>query len=145
MLNKVQLIGYLGAAPEIFSISEGKYKYVANFNLATSETWRDKAGERQEKTEWHSIVIYGKLAEVAGEYLKKGSLVFLEGKIQTRSWEKDGVTHYKTEIIADNMKMLPNGKNSAQEPVDSPVPAPVAKRGNVASNAQRPAFVHEPF
>ena len=141
MLNRVQLIGYLGAAPEIRSLSEGKY--VANFNLATSETWKDKSGERQEKTEWHPIVIYGKLAEVAGEYLKKGSLVYLEGKMQTRSWEKDGATHYKTEVIADNMKMLPNGKNSAQEPVDSPAPA--AKRGNVASNAQRPAFVHEPF
>ena len=140
MLNSVQLMGYLGSEPEVRSMSEGKY--VASFSLATSESWKDKAGERQEKTEWHSVVIYGKLAEIAGDYLKKGSLVYLSGKIQTRSWEKDEVTHYKTEIIADNMKMLPNGKGAAQEPVDSPA----QKRGDVASKSPRKlTFEPDPF
>ncbi len=107
MLNKVQLIGFLGIDPEIRYTQEGEA--VARTRIATSETWK-KNGEKQEKTEWHQIVFFGKLAEVVGEYLKKGSLAYVEGRLQTRSWDKNGETRYTTEIIADSMKMLPNGK-----------------------------------
>ena len=107
MLNKVQLIGFLGANPEIRYTQEGDA--VARTRIATSETWK-KNGEKQERTEWHQIVFFGKLAEVVGEYLKKGSLAYVEGRLQTRSFDKDGETRYMTEIVADSMKMLPNGK-----------------------------------
>lgn len=109
MLNRVQLIGYLGFDPEIRYTKEGEA--VANARIATSETWK-KNGERKEKTEWHQIVFFGKLAEIVGEYLKKGSLAYIEGRLQTRSWEKDGETRYTTEIVADSMKILPSGKKS---------------------------------
>jgi single-strand DNA-binding protein len=79
---------------------------VCNFSIATTENWKDKQGVKQEKTEWHNIVMYRKLAEIAGEYLKKGRPVYIEGRLQTRKWEKDGVTRYTTEIIGDNMQML---------------------------------------
>lgn len=107
MLNKVQLIGFLGTNPEIRYTQEGDA--VARTRIATSETWK-KNGEKQERTEWHQIVFFGKLAEVVGEYLKKGSLAYIEGRLQTRSFDKDGETRYMTEIVADSMKMLPNGK-----------------------------------
>lgn len=107
MLNKVQLIGFLGIDPEIRYTQEGEA--VARTRIATSETWK-KNGEKQEKTEWHQIVFFGKLAEVVGEYLKKGSLAYVEGRLQTRSWDKNGETRYTTEVVADSMKMLPNGK-----------------------------------
>lgn len=107
MLNKVQLIGFLGTNPEIRYTQEGDA--VARTRIATSETWK-KNGEKQERTEWHQIVFFGKLAEVVGEYLKKGSLAYVEGRLQTRSFDKDGETRYMTEIVADSMKMLPNGK-----------------------------------
>lgn len=107
MLNKVQLIGYLGANPEIRYTQEGNA--IAHARIATSEIWK-KNGEKQEKTEWHQIVFFGKLAEIVGEHLKKGSLAYVEGRLQTRSWDKDGETRYTTEIVADGMKMLPNGK-----------------------------------
>lgn len=104
MLNKVHLIGHLGGDPELRYTQEGEA--VARVRLATSETWK-KDGKRQEKTEWHNIVFFGKLAETAGEYLKKGSLVYVEGKLHTRQWEKDGENRYTTEIVADGMKILP--------------------------------------
>ncbi len=120
MLNKVQLMGFLGADPDIRYTTD--QKPIAKFSLATSESWK-KDGEKQEKTEWHNIVMYGKLAEIAGDYLKKGSLVHLEGAIKTRSWDKDGETRYITEIVADSLKMLPNGKShSAQDASSAPVP-----------------------
>jgi len=109
MLNRVQLIGYLGSDPEIRYTKEREA--IANARIATSETWK-KNGEKQEKTEWHQIVFFGKLAEIVGEYLKKGSLAYIEGRLQTRSWDKDGETRYTTEIVADNMRMLPSGKKS---------------------------------
>lgn len=109
-VNKVTLIGSLGRDPETRYMPNGEA--VTNFSIATSDTWKDKAGERQEKTEWHNIVMYRKLAEIAGEYLKKGSQVYVEGRLQTRKWQtKEGQDRYSTEIIANEMKML-GGKNN---------------------------------
>ena len=103
-VNKVILVGSLGKDPEVRFMPNGEA--IANFSIATTESWKDKAGAKQEKTEWHNIVMYRKLAEIAGEYLKKGRPVYIEGRLQTRKWEKDGVTRYSTEIIGDNMQML---------------------------------------
>jgi single-strand DNA-binding protein len=105
-LNKVTLIGYLGHNPEIRYTASGDP--VAHVTLATTETWKDKAtGEKKEATEWHRIVLYRKLAEIVGQYLKKGSHVYIEGRLQTRKWTaKDGTDRYTTEIIADDMRML---------------------------------------
>lgn len=103
-LNKVQLIGNLGRDPEIRYMPNGDA--VANFSIATSENWKDKSGVKQERTEWHNIVAYRKLAEIIGQYVKSGSSIYIEGKLQTRKWEKDGITRYSTEIIADEMQML---------------------------------------
>ena len=109
-VNKVILVGNTGRDPEVRYMPNGEA--VANFSIATTENWKDKAGVKQEKTEWHNIVMYRKLAEIAGEYLKKGKPVYIEGKLQTRKWEKDGVTRYSTEIIADSMQLLGNKDNS---------------------------------
>lgn len=104
-VNRVIIIGRLGKDPEIRFTNDGKA--VANFSVATSEEWKDKnTGEKRENTEWHRIVAFGRLAEICGEYLRKGQQVYIEGRLQTRSWEKDGVTHYTTEIVASNMQML---------------------------------------
>ena len=103
-VNKVILVGNLGRDPEVRYMPNGEA--VANFSIATTENWKDKSGVKQEKTEWHNIVMYRKLAEIAGEYLKKGRPVYIEGRLQTRKWEKEGVTRYTTEIIADQMQML---------------------------------------
>ena len=105
MVNKVILIGRLGKDPEVRYTPDGTM--VTNFNLATDEQRKDKNGEKIQRTEWHKIVTWGKLAEICGNYLVKGKLVFVEGRIQTRSWEdKEGVKRYTTEIIASNMQML---------------------------------------
>jgi single-strand DNA-binding protein len=105
MVNKAILIGRLGKDPEVRYTPDGAM--VTNFNLATDEQWKDKNGEKVQKTEWHKIVTFGKLAEICGNYLVKGKLVFIEGRIQTRSWEdKDGVKRFTTEIVAGNMQML---------------------------------------
>jgi single-strand DNA-binding protein len=111
-VNKVILIGRLGKDPETRYMPNGEA--VTNAALATSENWKDKSGEKQEKTEWHNLVFYRRLAEIAGEYLKKGSQVYIEGKLQTRKWEKDGVTRYSTEIIVNEMTML-GGKSDKPE------------------------------
>ena len=108
-VNKVILVGNLGRDPEVRFMPNGEA--VCNFSIATTENWKDKSGVKQEKTEWHNIVMYRKLAEIAGEYLKKGRPVYVEGRLQTRKWEKDGVTRYSTEIVADSMQML-GGKDS---------------------------------
>jgi single-strand DNA-binding protein len=109
-MNKAILIGNLGKNPEI-SHSEGGTT-IAKFSIATTEKWTDKSSkERQSRTEWHRITVFGKLAEICGEYLHKGKQVCIEGRIQTLSWEKNGITRYSTEIIASNMEML-GGKKS---------------------------------
>ena len=119
MLNKVVLIGRLGRDPEVRYMPNGEA--VCNFSIATSESWKDKNGQRQEATEWHNVTMYRKLAEIAGQYLKKGSQVYLEGKIQSRKYQgKDGIECTAYEIIANEMKML--GGN-AQTPAQKPQPA----------------------
>jgi single-strand DNA-binding protein len=104
-INKVMLIGNLGKDPDIRYMPNGEA--VANITLATSETWKDKTGAKQEKTEWHRVTFYRKLAEIVGEYLKKGSSVYVEGRLETRKWtDKAGADRYTTEIIANEMRML---------------------------------------
>jgi len=104
-VNKVVLVGHLGGDPETRFTPSGTA--VANFNIATNESWKDANGELQDKTEWHRCVMFGKSAELAGELLKKGQLVYMEGKLQTRNWEdKDGIKRYTTEVVCDMFTML---------------------------------------
>ncbi len=104
-VNKVILVGNLGRDPETRYMPDGGA--ITNISIATTSTWKDKSGEKQEATEWHRVAFFGKLAEIAGEYLKKGSQVYVEGKLKTRKWQdKDGVDKYTTEVIADAMQML---------------------------------------
>lgn len=104
-VNKVILIGRLGKDPETRFTPSGKA--VTNFSMATSESWKDAGGERQEKTDWHKVQIWGPLAEISAKYLSKGKLVYIEGRLQTRSWDdKDGSKRYSTEIVANQMQIL---------------------------------------
>jgi single-strand DNA-binding protein len=104
-VNKVILVGRLGKDPEVRNLDNGAV--VANFTIATSESYKDKTtGEKKEVTEWHNIVLWRGLAEISQKYLHKGDMVYVEGKLRTRSWEKEGITRYTTEIVADNMTML---------------------------------------
>jgi len=118
-VNKVMLLGNLGRDPEVRTFPNGDS--VCNFSIATSTSWKDKAsGEKKEKTEWHNIVMYRKLAEIAGEYLKKGSSVFVEGSLQTRKWQtKEGQDRYTTEVAADTMQMLGGKENRNSAPRSS--------------------------
>lgn len=121
-VNKVTIIGNLGKDPELKFMPNGDA--VCNFSVATTDTWKDKDGAKQERTEWHNIVMYRKVAEIAGEYLKQGSSVYLEGRLQTRKWQtKEGQDRYTTEIVADLMQML--GKKSEGEQTNS---KPAAKK-----------------
>ena len=114
MLNKVILIGRLGRDPELRFRPNGEA--VCNFSVATSESWKDKNGQRQESTEWHNVTMYRKLAEIAGKYLTKGSQVYLEGKIQSRKYQgKDGIERTAYDIIANEMKMLGGNSQATQE------------------------------
>lgn len=133
-LNKVLLIGNLGKDPEQRFLPNGNA--VCNFSIATTESWKDKqTGEKQEKTEWHNITIYGKLAEIAAQYLKKGSPVYLEGKLQTRKYQdkQTGADRYTTEILVDQMQMLGGKDRSDSAPADGYTPAPQQQQ------RQRPA------
>lgn len=122
MLNKVFLIGRLGADPEVRYTQDGLM--VVNFNLATDEVRKDKNGEKIQKTEWHRIVTFGKLAEICANYLVKGKLVYIEGRIQSRSWKDDeGNKHSTTEIIASDMRMLDTkGQGKALPEAEPPTP-----------------------
>ena len=112
-VNKVMLIGNLGKDPEVRYLDNGVA--VANFSLATTENYKNKEGERVSQTEWHNVVLWRGLAEVAEKYLKKGASVYIEGKIKTRKWEdKEGITRYSTEVLGDNMTML-GGKSSSED------------------------------
>lgn len=116
-VNKVILIGNLGKDPETRYMPNGDA--VTNITLATTETWKDKNGEKQEKTEWHRVTFYRKLAEIAGEYLKKGRPVYVEGRLETRKWtDKSGAERYTTEIIASDMKMLGSKPGSGSYEAD---------------------------
>jgi single-strand DNA-binding protein len=116
MVNKVILVGRLGADPEVRYMQDGTM--VTNFRLATDEQWKDKSGEKVQRTEWHRVVAFRKLAEICGNFLSKGRLVYIEGKMQTRSWEdKDGQKRFTTEIVASNMQMLESkGGGGREEP-----------------------------
>ena len=135
MVNKAILIGRLGGDPEVRYTQNGTA--VANFTLATNERWKDKDGQQQEQTEWHRIVAFARLGEICGEYLSKGSLVYIEGRIQTRQWEdKDGNKRYTTEIVAREMKMLDSrGQQSGGGYEDPPVPEPT-----VPGDMEEPPF-----
>lgn len=114
MLNKVQIIGRLGSDPESKTLSNGQT--VVNMSVATSEKWLDRDGQKQERTEWHRVVVYGKPAEAAAKYLSKGRLVYVEGKLQTRSWEdQGGVKRYSTEVVASGVKFLESNNNRTQD------------------------------
>jgi single-strand DNA-binding protein len=117
-VNKVILVATMGKDPEIRYMNNGDA--VANLSMATSDNWKDKSGDKQERTEWHRVVMFGIQAEIAGEYLKKGSQVYIEGRLQTRKWtDKSNVEHYTTEIVADRMQML-GGKSSASNNASKP-------------------------
>ena len=126
-VNKVILIGNLGSDPEVKTTPQGAQ--VANFSLATSESWTDKAsGEKKEKAEWHRLVLWRRLAEIAGQYLKKGAKIYIEGKLETRSWEdKEGQKRYTTEVIVDKLEML--GGDRQQEEYEQPA-APYVASGS---------------
>jgi single-strand DNA-binding protein len=132
-VNKVILVGRLGKDPEIRNLENGAS--VANFTMATSETYKDKtSGDRKEVTEWHNIVLWRGLADIAAKYLHKGDMIYVEGKLRTRSWEKEGVTRYTTEIIGDNMTML-----STQRSGNSGAGAPQYGSTNSGGGAGSPA------
>ncbi|ECD9518006.1 single-stranded DNA-binding protein [Salmonella enterica subsp. diarizonae] len=142
-INKVILIGNLGQAPEVRYMPNGNA--VAHFSLATSETWRSKqTGEMKELTEWHRVVVFGKLAEVAGEYLRKGSQLYIEGQLRTRSWDdNNGVTRYITEVIVNTtgtMQMLGNRQGGGAQPSQQPPQGNQSSGGQPASSqAAKPA------
>jgi len=118
MLNKVMLIGNLGKDPETRYTADGTL--IVNFSVATTENYKDKQGNKQQKTEWHSIVAFGKLAEICAKYLVKGSKTYLEGKLSTKAWEdKDGVKRSTTQVILSDMKML-DGKKAEKQGQDAP-------------------------
>ena len=137
-VNKVILVGNLGKDPEVRHMPNGDA--VANFSIATTDTWKDKNGMRQERTEWHNISMYRRLAEIAGEYLKKGSSVYVEGRLQTRKWQdKNGQDRYTTEIICDQMQMLGGksgggGEGRRDDYDDSPPPPPVHRAPQQAAS-----------
>ncbi len=136
-INKAIIVGHLGRDPEVRYSANGSA--IANVSVATTEAWKDKnTGEKQERTEWHRVVFFGRLAEIAGEYLKKGSQVYVEGRIQTRKWEdKDGNDRYTTEIVANEMQML-GGRSGMGAPADdysqAPPKEPAAASGGGSSS-----------
>lgn len=123
-INKVILIGNLGKDPELRHTPQGQA--VANFSLATSESWNDKNGQKQERTEWHKVVVWGKPAELVAKYLSKGRKAYVEGRLQTRAWDdKDGQKRYTTEVVANTVQFLDSQASRSAEPVgDDPFGAP---------------------
>ncbi|MCU7962402.1 single-stranded DNA-binding protein [Shewanella sp. SW32] len=123
-VNKVILVGNLGQDPDVRYMPNGNA--VANVSIATSESWKDQQGQEQERTEWHRVVFFGKLAEIVGEYLRKGSQIYVEGKLQTRKWQdNDGKDHYSTEVIVDQsgtMQMLGSRQQSSNSPANQSTP-----------------------
>ncbi len=137
-VNRVILVGRLGKDPETRFMPNGEA--VTNITLATSERWKDKGGEQQEKTEWHRLTFYRKLAEIAGEYLKKGSLIYVEGKLATRKYQdKEGKDTYTTEVIVNEMQML-SGKPSGDQETDRPAPVNSTKPAGTTSKAGAGGF-----
>lgn len=139
-VNKVILVGNLGADPETRYLPSGDP--VTNLRLATTDSWKDKAsGEKKEATEWHRVVLFRRLAEVAGQYLKKGSQVYIEGRIRTRKWQdKDGQERYTTEIEAEEMKMLGSRQGQGEPSYGGDAPAPSYGGAKPAAAAKKPSF-----
>lgn len=139
-LNKVILIGRLGRDPEVRYMPNGEA--VCNFSVATSETWNDRNGQRVERTEWHNITMYRKLAEIAGQYLKKGGLVYLEGRIQSRKYQgKDGIERTAYDIVANEMKMLGGrNENSGGAPYEEGYGQSQEAYQRPAQQSRQPAF-----
>lgn len=136
-LNKVILIGRLGRDPETRYMPNGDA--VCNFSIATSENWKDQSGQKKERTEWHNITMYRKLAEIAAQYLKKGSLVYFEGKIQSRKYTgKDGVERTAYEIIGNEMKMLGGGNDSGQQAQAAQAETPTPPRRQATAAPAQP-------
>ncbi len=135
-VNKVILIGNLGKDPDVRYLPSGEA--VTNITLATTETWKDKtSGDKKEATEWHRVVFFRKLAEIAGQYLKKGSQVYIEGSLKTRKWQdKEGQERYTTEIVADEMRMLGSRQGSGQ-PDEPPRERPSQSAGAAAPSSSR--------
>lgn len=137
-VNKVILVGNLGNDPDVRYMPNGNA--VANISLATSDSWKDKnSGEQQERTEWHRVVFFNRLAEIVEQYVKKGSKLYVEGRLQTRSWEQDGVKRYTTEIVASEMQMLDSrggaGADFGQQAQSAPPPQqPAAQAAAPAQN-----------
>jgi len=149
-VNKVILVGNCGADPETRYLPSGGA--VSNVTLATSETWKDKTtGQPQEKTEWHRVVFFNRLAEIVNEYIKKGSKIYIEGSLRTRSWEQDGVKRYATEIVANEMQMLDSRgqgggagsggqyDNNQFDQDSAPAPTQSSNRSREATQAKAPA------
>ncbi len=137
-LNKVMIIGNLTRDPEVRTIPSGQT--VTTFSVATSLSWTDQSGQRQEKTEFHNIVAWRRLGEICGQYLRKGSKVYIEGRIQTRDWQgQDGVKRYRTEIIAENMIMLDRAGVGTAAPQTGYAPAPSAPYAGLPSTGFDPA------
>ena len=136
-VNKVILVGNLGRDPETRYTTSGEA--VTNVSIATTDTWKDKSGEKQERTEWHRVAFFGKLAEIAGEYLKKGSQVYVEGRLQTRKWQdKEGQEKYTTEIVADRMQMLGSRAGSGVSDAGSErSPAAAGNAGRASAPAKK--------
>ena len=133
-VNKVILIGNLGKDPEVRYMPSGEA--ITNINIATTDNWKDKNGEKQERTEWHRIAFFGKLAEIAGEYLKKGNPVYIEGRLQTRKWQdKEGKERYTTEIVAEKMQMLGNRGGGS----DTPYAGEQSSRPAAPAGASKPS------
>ncbi len=141
-VNKVMLIGHLGRDPDVRYSASGQA--VANITLATSESWKDKnTGDKQERTEWHRVVFFGRLAEIAGEYLKKGMQIYVGGRLQTRKWQdKEGNDRYTTEIVAADMQML-GSRSGAGAPDDLGQEAPAESGSARAASAKTADMVEE--
>lgn len=146
-VNKAIIVGTLGKDPEVKQLASGNA--VANISVATNESWKDKnTGENIEKTEWHRIVVFGRLAEICGQYLRKGSQAYFEGKLQTRKWQdQNGQDHYSTEIVANEMQMLGGRSDSVRDVTEAAPPKkPEVKQEGGDSRANDiPGFDDEPF
>lgn len=133
-VNKVILVGRMGKDPEFRTLENGAS--VANFTMATSETYKDRVtGEKKEITDWHNIVLWRGLAEIANKYLGKGDMVYIEGKMRTRSWEKDGITRYTTEVIGDNLTMLSTKKGASANSAASETDAANAEASSASNGS----------
>ena len=143
-LNKVLLIGRLGQAPIVRYMPNGDA--VCNFSVATSESWKDQSGQKKEHTEWHNVIMYRRLAEIAGQYLKKGSQVYLEGKIQSRKYtDKNGVERTAYEIVCHEMKMLGGGQGESAPQANSQAPEPPQRQNPAPAQPQEDIDSNIPF